>query len=78
MINLYRDGKKVASMAYVTLVKLAVPATFLLPVVGLLFCVLYSILYNFEETNSTHCEVRTYNLTRMMSIITVLLNVKMW
>ncbi|XP_053671400.1 post-GPI attachment to proteins factor 2 [Anopheles nili] len=44
--------------------KLAV-ATVVLPVVGFLFCVIWSLLYNFNQANATHCMV--YNFLPSLS-----------
>ncbi|XP_055594786.1 post-GPI attachment to proteins factor 2-like [Uranotaenia lowii] len=44
--------------------KLAV-STVMFPVVGFLFCVVWSLLYNFDQANSTHCLV--YNFLPSLS-----------
>lgn len=44
--------------------KLAV-ITVMFPVVGFLFCVVWSLLYNFEQANATHCLV--YNFLPSLS-----------
>lgn len=44
--------------------KLAV-VTVMLPVTGFLFCVVWSLLYNFEQANATHCLV--YNFLPSLS-----------
>lgn len=44
--------------------KLAV-ITVMFPVVGFLFCVVWSLLYNFEQANATHCMV--YNFLPSLS-----------
>lgn len=40
-------------------------ATVMLPVAGFLFCVIWSLLYNFEQANATHCLV--YNFLPSLS-----------
>ncbi|XP_058057380.1 post-GPI attachment to proteins factor 2-like [Anopheles bellator] len=40
-------------------------ATGMLPIVGFLFCVAWSLLYNFEQANATHCLV--YNFLPSLS-----------
>ena len=53
------NQKRVETAAFAYKIKWSLfgPIILALPLCGLGFCVIYSIIYNFDEANATHCNV---------------------